>query len=71
MNNLRKKPGTKHLMQSDKKVPSCPPRKNESLGYVDGHNWAIKKNLTHKQLQCPKCDLWHIWKQRPKKGIKP
>lgn len=38
--------------------------KGEPSGYLQWPKWAAKKMKTHKQLPCPRCQLYHIWVKR-------
>lgn len=29
--------------------------------YLAWHEWADKMTKTHKQIQCPECQMWMIW----------
>lgn len=44
-----------------RKHTSCP------VGYIAWHEWAEKKGRRHKQIMCPKCDLYVIWIRREKR----
>ena len=33
-------------------------------GYVAWHEWAEKKNRTHRQERCPGCGRWTVWRRR-------
>ena len=35
-----------------------PMHKSDYLGW---HRWATQMSETHKQIQCPACNLWAIW----------
>lgn len=37
---------------------------DEPLGYVAWFTWASKKNKTHYQGRCKKCNLFHVWRKR-------
>lgn len=37
-------------------------------GYIEWHAWARRMSRTHKQVRCPGCKLFTIWKlKEPKK----
>lgn len=38
--------------------------KSEPSGYLAWFDWATEKLKTHKQLQCPKCQRYHVWVKR-------
>lgn len=45
-------------------APPCPnePEHTEApTGYVEWHDWAEEMSKTHKQTQCPTCQLWVVW----------
>lgn len=36
-------------------------------GYLDWHEWAEKKQKTHRSVRCPGCGLYAIWKPKKKR----
>lgn len=51
-------------MRKIKPVLQCLRYTGEPKGYYDWHEWAGKKNKTHRQYKCSNCGLWHIWRRR-------
>lgn len=50
---------------------TCPDRRKHTpcpAGYVEWHDWAERKEKTHKQVACPTCGLYVIWKKRRAAG---
>lgn len=37
-------------------------------GYLAWHEWARAKSKTHRQVRCPTCGFFSIWKPRKKRG---
>lgn len=53
------------------KAEDCPQRDKHThcpKGYLPWHEWAEKKNKTHRQVRCPGCDLFVIWVPRKRKA---
>lgn len=45
---------------------TCPQRHRHTkapVGYLDWHAWAERKARTHRQVQCPGCGRWAIWRR--------
>jgi hypothetical protein len=46
----------------------CPERRlhvrGEPEGYLAWHEWARRKNKTHRSTRCPGCGLYKVWKPR-------
>jgi hypothetical protein len=40
--------------------------KDEPVDYNGWHEWAERKMRTHRQHKCPTCQLFHIWKRKPR-----
>ena len=36
----------------------------QELDYVAWHEWARKRDKTHRQVKCPECGLFSIWIKR-------
>lgn len=49
---------TKDTCPDIRKHTKCP------AGYVAWHDWAEKKAVRHRQVQCPTCGLFAIWKRK-------
>lgn len=42
-------------------MSECEIEPDAPKGYNEWHAWAENKLKTHKNTQCKKCGLWHIW----------
>ena len=56
------------LDQWESDCPNVEAHALHPLGYTDWHEWALKKNRTHKNSKCPGCDRYTIWTERPAKA---
>ncbi len=39
---------------------------NQPDGYLQWHEWAMKKSKTQEQTKCPDCGLYEIWIKKDK-----
>lgn len=40
--------------------------RTKGMGYLQATAWLERMTKRYTQHQCPKCNLWHIWKRKKK-----
>lgn len=52
-------------------LADCPQKSKHTkcpTGYIAWHDWAERKSKKHRQVKCPGCGLYAIWKRKKRKG---